>query len=766
MAEIDFDGLGRHLLGQARNLLPEWLPGGRLIGAEYCCGNLRGEQGDSLKVNVNSGKWCDFATNDKGGDLISLYAAINNLNQVDAAKALAGNGFITETRPAAQSGPVLPPPIEAEPPPDGTPAPTMIHTRHGKPSAFWAYRDPAGRPLFYVARYDTPDGKDILPWSWSGGAWRMKGWPAPRPLYNLPGLSAEPDKPVLVVEGEKAADAAARIARPYYVVVTWPNGSNAVSKADWTPLYGRKILLWPDADEPGAAAMGEIARILGPFCVEVKILDPEAGPDSAPPKGWDAADALAAGYDWERFKAWAKARVTRVDAPTAAHAPGKKAPAAVAAAEAVSPGSKAQAAAIVHVHTSDDAPVSESLYNLYERIGIPLSSNGQPIANVDAVLRLLDGVPAFADLIWFDEFHQRYFTRWNSKTPREWADVDTLRLTAILQREYGMRRISDEIIHKACIVYAQRRPRNEPLEWIQSLTWDGTERIAGFFVDALGAEDGKYTRAASANWWISIVARILRPGSKVDNMVIFEGGQGKFKSTALARIGGAWYCEAHESVTSKDFYMALQGKLIVEISELEAFSRAEVSMIKKVITCQVDRFRPPYGRTSTDFPRRCVFVGTTNEDSYLKDHTGARRFWPIKIGQIDLDRITRDRDQLYAEAAARFNDGAAWYLMPQLETDEVQESRRQADEWETAIAEFLVGKGEVRLSEVAHEALKIGLDKLDLNTQRRIGRTLMRLGWTKHNSGSGGAQKKVWREPSAEPRGAGLFLEREPGEEG
>ena len=141
-------------------------------------------------------------------------------------------------------------------------------------------------------------------------------------------------------------------------------------------------------------------------------------------------------------------------------------------------------------------------------------------------------------------------------------------------------------------------------------------------------------------------------------MPVLEGSQGTFKSTGLPILGGKWFAEVHQSIDSKDFYLALSGKLLLEISEMHSFSKAEVERLKGVMSCQVDRYRAPYERRAADHPRRCVFAGTTNRDDWNRDETGARRFWPVVCGHIDLDWLTGHRDQLLAEAVYKFKKGA------------------------------------------------------------------------------------------------------------
>ena len=312
MAGLDFDGLARQLLASAETHLSSWLPAGRKRGNSWVAGDLSGAAGQSLKVNITTGAWADFATGDHGSDLVSLYAAIYSLPMGEAYRELGG-----ETKPATRmNGHHAKPQAQQEPTrrvvtpvPEACADCPCTHPRYGPPAARWTYFDGNGEVLGYVARYEPAgERKQIVPWTWDGERWGMGQWPSPRPLYGLQELEARPDSAVLVVEGEKAADAARRFATPY-VVITWPAGAMATDKADWTPLTGRKVLLWPDADEPGKKAMQRVAQIIHERASEVKVLDVADQPD-----GWDAADAEFTG--WADCKAWMTSRVS-VRAPSA-----------------------------------------------------------------------------------------------------------------------------------------------------------------------------------------------------------------------------------------------------------------------------------------------------------------------------------------------------------------------------------------------------------------------------------------------------------------
>ena len=333
---LDFEGLATALLSHSRGFLSVWFPAGKLVGHEYKVGSLRGEAGSSLSVNVDTGEWADFAGDVKGGDIISLYAAIEGIQQGEAAKRLAQEiGFNLSpngTPKHSPNGNGTKPEPKIVKPPAGTAPPSMRHFRHGEPSSSWCYLDAAGEALFWIARYDPPgQRKEFVPWTWNGSQWDMKAWPEPRPLFGLDILAEHPDAPVLIVEGEKAADAARTIVGVASVVVSWPGGAAAWSKVDWSPLKGRKVLLWPDADrhtarteeeakksgvevggvlpygkQPGPRAMEGIAAIVAAICPEVKIID--VGIDLERAEGWDAADAVEDGWSSEAFEAWAARR--------------------------------------------------------------------------------------------------------------------------------------------------------------------------------------------------------------------------------------------------------------------------------------------------------------------------------------------------------------------------------------------------------------------------------------------------------------------------
>ena len=302
----DFHSLSAELLARSESLCNEWFPAGKKRGHEFVVGDLQGAPGESLSINLNSGVWMDFATGESGGDFISLFAAMHRIEQGEAFRRLCnGHAPAALARPAERKSAAPPPAPIVLPVPDNVSPPSMRHRQHGVPSATWCYRDQQGRVLGYVARYDPPEGrKQIVPWIFTEAGWTARAFPDPRPLYGLNRLVL--NARVLIVEGEKAADAAQAIVGERYAVLTWPGGAQALGKADFAALAGHKVLLWPDADEPGVACMRKLADRLLPICPEVKVLDVSGQPD-----GWDAADC---GFDWQEFLAWARPRAQVVGA--------------------------------------------------------------------------------------------------------------------------------------------------------------------------------------------------------------------------------------------------------------------------------------------------------------------------------------------------------------------------------------------------------------------------------------------------------------------
>jgi len=243
--------------------------------------------------------------------------------------------------------------------------------------------------------------------------------------------------------------------------------------------------------------------------------------------------------------------------------------------------------------------------------------------------------------------------------------------------------------------------------------------------------DPRYLSAIGKKFMISAIARALRPGCKVDTMLVLEGEQGAGKSSAARILAGAdWFSDNLPAMGTKDASDHVRGKWIIEVGELSAMQKSEIETTKAFISRQEEKFRPPYNRKEIIYKRRCVFIGTTNQDTYLRDETGNRRFWPVRVGKIELAALERDRDLLWAEALYYFNEDEKWYLTE----DEgklaaaVQQDRVSEDIWQEKLSIKLENITEISIPEAAE---KIGLDTAHINRadQNRIRASLRGLGF-------------------------------------
>ena len=325
-----FSEVKRAALQSIDRVLAHWLPNGKRVdgGKEYTAPNptRTDKRAGSLKINLSKGTWADFATDDKGGDLIDLVRYLEGCTDVEACNKLAdllrlsAEEYQSKPAPSKSSAPewiaIQPIPTEAM---NKCPA---KHRQHGAPSKVWIYRDSQGQPLMALYRFDLgldEDGKSkkvFAPLTWCQNSdnqstqWRWQGLPEPRPLLRLHELSLQAEATVVLCEGEKAADAAAELF-PNYVATCWPNGSNAWHKADLSPLKNRKVVVWPDNDPSGTTCMDAVAKKLEAIGAEsVRVIALEnfkrkpalknGQPDFAKGGVWeqgdDAADALAKGW--------------------------------------------------------------------------------------------------------------------------------------------------------------------------------------------------------------------------------------------------------------------------------------------------------------------------------------------------------------------------------------------------------------------------------------------------------------------------------------
>ncbi|WP_088706297.1 VapE domain-containing protein [Noviherbaspirillum denitrificans] len=749
-----------------------------------------------------AGYWSDFAMDGEAGrDLISLYAYVNDLSQGKACAAVARDLGIELTpdpnytgKPAASSAkpknqqkpapaqaakgveeapkkartewvPVLPVPENAGPYP-------RAHVVRGKPERLWEYRDQERRLLGVIYRFVTSDGgKEVLPCVYARHAvtgkadWRWLSFPEPRPLY-LPAPLRE-GFPVLVVEGEKCADAALDVLGHLVDVVSWPGGGKAVSKADWSPLAGRKVIIWADADaktykdghpqageirpeheQPGMVAATKISEILAGIGCEVRLIDIPA--PGVKPDGWDIADLLGEGATPDDVAAWL---------------------------DKLRPLPDVEAAPADEIPDYMDAPPPEGAstappagarktFQQIRAMMIGTASGGVKGCRENVYIALQND-PRLIGLVALDQFSQLQVKRksppWPSE-PGEWTEGDDFHLGMYLANTYSLVMASVSEIEKAVAQSARENAFNPVTDLLEECAdkWDGQHRVVNAFSTYWGAVESEYLQLISLMFFVGLAKRAFHPGVKHDYAPVFEGGQGQGKSTALSILGGQWFADTPFKMGDKDGFLSIQGILLYEIAELEQFNRSEVTAIKAFMSSQTDRYREPYGRRMKNVARRTVFAATTNEAEYFKDTTGNRRFWPVETGRIDLEGLRRDREQLLGEAVHLMRQGELWYPTPDEQATLItpeQEKREIADPWLGRIYDYVQGidadgettlgkRNRVTCRELLTRALHIEIGKLGPAKQEtmRIAACMRKLGWTKGRE-TDGARERFYERP-------------------
>jgi putative DNA primase/helicase len=817
----DFGHVAATAVQSIDKLLADWLPNGVKDSAEYCVGSRYGEAGRSMRIRLYGervGSWADFSGDwengsDAGGDLISLYAYINNISQGKACAAIAaqlGIALADDRSNGARPVPVKQPPVEQATSPAQAvqqadvapekkprsdwepilPVPTIAgaypvaHPVRGKPTMVWQYRDQEGQLLGIVARFTTSDGgKEIIPCVYAKHAktgackWHWISFRDPRPLYLHGAL--RPELPVLVVEGEKCADAGYDMLWKAFDVVSWPGGGQAVKKVDWSALAGRTVILWPDADaktykegharagaimpeqdQPGMKTMVKLAAMLVEQGCTVRFIDiPEPG---VKPDGWDIADLIDEGATQEDVLAWtaklhAVAQAEPAPEPQIPPAPDDDIPGWVTVADES-----------VSTPRTADAAVME--WKELRAMMLPNSSGGVKACR-ENVFMALQHDPHLQGIVALDTFSELQVKRrlppWKSALG-EWTEGDDFHLGMYLAKRYGLVMASVGEIEKAVAQIAREHGFNPVIDYMNECAdkWDKVPRVEGAFITYWGAPNTEYARLISQMFLVGIAARAFYPGVKHDCAPVFEGGQGAGKSTALSVLGGDWYADTPFRMGEKDGYLSIQGILLYEIAELEQFNRSEVTAVKAFMSSKKDRYREPYGRRMKNMPRRTLFAATTNEGQYFKDPTGNRRFWPVHVGRIDIDALTRDRDQLFGEAVHMLRNKVRWYPTQQQQIELVnpqQEDREIPDPWIGRLYDYCEGTDadgkpifgsrleKVTVRELLTRALHIEIGKLGPAKQEtmRISTCMRKLGWVKDREPNG-AREYYYERPRKE----------------
>ena len=330
---------------------------------------------------------------------------------------------------------------------------------------------------------------------------------------------------------------------------------------------------------------------------------------------------------------------------------------------------------------------------------------GEVKNTIDNVMLILEHDPRIRGKFALNEFTGRGeildvlpWSTGGKETRRMWSDTDSNALYWWMEKTWGITGRGN--IDSALDIHAKLHAFNPVVDYLTGIKWDRQPRLDTLFIDYLGAEDTPYTRAVTRKAFTAAVARAMTPGCKYDNMLILCGPQGIGKSTILDKMSHGWFNDSIRTFEGKEASELLQGVWIIEVAELDAFRRTDVSCIKQFLSLTSDRYRQAYGRNVTEFKRRCVFFGTCNNIDFLQDTTGNRRFWPVDTREqmptkeVFNDLTSDEIDQVWAEAYFRFITGEQIFLSG--DTAEAamvkQEAHRERSIQEGVIAEFVARK--------------------------------------------------------------------------
>jgi len=786
------------------------LKGSATHGWKGKCPIHRERKGEALTVFVaddGTERWKCHGKCGSGGDVVDFLVAMGEGSDEDVRRRLTGGASAPSLtgRPARRAGP-QPPQVKPaapsltivpflEPPRAGASVKAYNPKREKatgcRPLGWFEYFTTDGELIGIVVR-ELIDGEKVFRTLQQtvehGLTW--VNFAKPSPLYGLDRL--RPDtKQVVLVEGEGKADELQAVVPAGVAVLGLYQGAASAHLADYAPLVATKLptILWPDHDRAGRRAMAQAARRLretNALCV--------IAPEPDRPEGWDAADLVRELGAWPAVKEWMRARKQSLPKGWCdEHDPPRD-----AAPEPIRLDDRRPAQPkpqLVQTQQPDPEPVTMSVI---EREWKPLKARpttadctsrivGKDVADGKGGTRkqaapenpynwrvwlhyhpsLWDvfAVNAHDDAVWM---HGR--PPW-SRDP-DWRpqpfDADALQQLVVYLSGLGLK-VKPAPLGDLVQMHARHtRTFNALTQYLDRVAaeWDGVERLAEWAQTYLGAPPIAITRHMARRWMIGAVARAYRPGCKMDNVLLLEGPQGAGKSEVfkvLARAAGSssYYEENIEHLDPQKVYSLMRGVWIAEIAEMSAYSKRDAAEWKKFVTRQDDNHRRLFTDQKMLAPRRFALAATINPDGdgYLNDPTGARRIWPILVGTIDIESLTRDIDQLWGEAAYAFKAGEPWYLTREEEAEaRIEQAERSIEDPLLAqIAGLLQTKHQ--LGDYDNEvvpwrlmdALGVPSERRDNKLSRRLTAIMGQLGFEKQMLRRDGAQSRVYVKRGAKP---------------
>lgn len=341
--------------------------------------------------------------------------------------------------------------------------------------------------------------------------------------------------------------------------------------------------------------------------------------------------------------------------------------------------------------------------------GLAVGNNGKPLGCTSNLVRIFRAHPEAADLLGYDSRSGRIVLLrkppWVHDAvsyPDALRDEDCINALCWLAGLKPRIIAASSQVGDALFAVACQNKFDPFLRHLESLLWDGRPRLDNFLVELCGAENVPLNRVFFRKWLCSAVARAFQPGVQVDSMLVLVGAQGVGKDRIYRALAPEprYLLEGLPRSSNKDSLISLQGPVFCHDSELDYASRRSVEELKEFLSRTSDAYRPPYGKSTTQHPRRVVFCGSTNDETPFKDSTGNRRFWPVRVtGRVNIDGIIEQRDQLWSEAVHLYRAREPWWLTDSEESLAfvTQSASRACDPVEERLAVALVGQSVVTI---------------------------------------------------------------------
>lgn len=421
----------------------------------------------------------------------------------------------------------------------------------------------------------------------------------------------------------------------------------------------------------------------------------------------------------------------------------------------VNPGVERLKTAVATIDEFEDLtdPTENSKWPTFKRN----KTSGQIEATIDNAAKAVMCAEFVGVEIRFDTFRDEImFAPVGTKEWKTFTDADYSRLRITMEKR-GFKAVGRELIRDVVLLAADENPFDSAMEWIKSLEWDGIPRIEKFYHTHFGTEDSAYTRAVSRYMWTALAGRVLKPGIKADMVPILVGAQGAGKSSGVAALSPdpAFFTEISFAEKDDDLARKMRGCLVAEISELRGLNTKELESIKAFVTRTHEKWIPKFKEFATQFPRRSLSIGTTNEDEFLGDKTGNRRWLPVEVGKMDVEAIKKDLIQLWAEAREVFNETGIQFQEAEQLANQVHEKYFIKDAWQEIIERWLdepdLMTGQkprarqfLRSADILREGLNLEPKNISRREQMRIGHVLQNCGYKQVQRRINGKVLRVW----------------------